>query len=207
MKSFKHNNIIDNRIRKDNEHYNQEFIDSLNLNLNPNEYDGWKDQSKSNDGTPFHTVWLKNIDRLMDLVPTEINTSKYHFYDVGCGLAISTLYFEENYQFKSYNGFDYSTQLIVTGNKIINQLDKQNSINLFVGNANDFKLDTEKSCILFMFNPFGWETLNSFILNNLNYLKKNNSIILYANDLWVNEINGYAKIYRDGFFNISVLKF
>ena len=207
MKPFKHNNILDNRIRRDNENYNLEFIDKLNINLNPNEYEGWYDLSKSNDGNAYHTVWLKNIDRLMNIIPLEINISQYHFYDVGCGLGISTLYFEENYKFKSYNGFDYSKQLIATGKMIINQLKKQNSINFFVGNANDFKLDKDKPYLLFMFNPFGLETFNSFLLNNLKCLKKNNSIILYANDLYINEIDSYQKIYRNDFFNLSVILF
>ena len=59
MKPFKYNNILDNRIRRDNENYNLEFIDKLNINLNPNEYEGWYDLSKSNDGNAYHTVWLK----------------------------------------------------------------------------------------------------------------------------------------------------
>ena len=70
-----------------------EVCDKLNINLNPNEYEGWYDLSKSNDGNAYHTVWLKNIDRLMNIIPLEINISQYHFYDVGCGLGISTLYF------------------------------------------------------------------------------------------------------------------
>ena len=64
-----------------------------------------------------------------------------------------------------------------------------------------------KSYLLFMFNPFGIDTMQNFINNNLDVFKENKSIILYANDLHINEIKGYEKINRDDDFNLSALIF
>jgi len=58
-----------------------------------------------------------------------------------------------------------------------------------------------------MFNPFGIKTLQKFINNNLNTLKKHNSVILYANDLWINDLKGYEIIDRNDNFNLSVIYF
>ncbi len=64
-----------------------------------------------------------------------------------------------------------------------------------------------KPYILFLFNPFGSQTLNLFLNNNLENLKSNKSIILYANDLWKDSINGFKKVYRDDFYNLSAILF
>lgn len=60
-----------------------------------------------------------------------------------------------------------------------------------------------------MFNPFGFKTLKSFLDNNIQNLKINKSIILYANDLYINEINQIydVEIIRNHFYNLSVIKF
>lgn len=50
-----------------------------------------------------------------------------------------------------------------------------------------------------MFNPFGVKTLKNFIDNNEQNLKNNKSIILYANDLWINEIKKSNLINRNHF--------
>ena len=108
------------------------------------------------------------------MLPSKIDFSEYSLLDVGCGSGISTLYFLENYQFKSYFGFDKSKYLICNAekNKEIFFIDKDFSskIEFDVCDATYFKIK-EKS-IVFMFNPFGLKTMEKFFLNNLNFLKK-----------------------------------
>ncbi len=201
-----HNKINDEQIRKSNEKFNKEFIKSLNLSFNIDHFEGKLDKGECNDSTVYQLVWLKNIDRLINLIPKEINIENYNLCDVGCGLCISTIYFQKNYVFKSFSGFDYNQELIFTSKKIINELDLNNKISVEIDNALNIKLKS-KPYILFLFNPFGSQTLNLFLNNNLENLKSNKSIILYANDLWKDSINGFKKVYRDDFYNLSTILF
>lgn len=201
---YQHNNIDDIKVRSGEEKFNSDFIESLGLKTKTDSFEGFDESSRSNDSTPYMTVWLQNIDRLIDLLPSNIDLNQYHLCDVGCGLGISTIYFATKYNLKSYNGFDFSKKLIKEANQIKTKVNID--VNFEVANANEKILD-EKSYLLFMFNPFGTRTLNKFIANNEHNLKKNKSIILYANDLWINEIKINERISRNHYFNLSVVEF
>ena len=59
-----------------------------------------------------------------------------------------------------------------------------------------------------MFNPFGWKTMSQFVSNNIEVLQKNNSVILYANDICVANLMEFGRmVKRDDFFNLSVIAF
>lgn len=202
----KHNNISDDLTRQKEEQYNEEFINSLKLNLDINQYEGLTSNNSLNDSTPYMTVWLGNIDRLIDLIPNNIELENYSLCDVGCGLGISTIYFQKKYNMKSFSGFDFNQDLIDKAKLILKDLELDENIEFEFKNANE-KLLESKPYILFMFNPFGITTMQNFINNNLDVFKENKSIILYANDLHINEIKGYEKINRDDYFNLSALIF
>jgi len=121
-------------------------------------------------------------------------------------LGISSIYFERNYDFKSYSGFDISKTLILLGKSIVNS--NNSSVDLKVGNAESFKL-SEKPLICFAFNPFGCNTFNKFLNNNIKKIKENNSILLYANDLHINELNKNfkLKVVRNNYYNLSAILF
>ncbi|MDB2329279.1 class I SAM-dependent methyltransferase [Candidatus Arcticimaribacter forsetii] len=202
----KHNNISDDLTRQKEEQYNKEFINSLKLNLDINQYEGLTSNNSLNDSTPYMTVWLGNIDRLIDLIPNNIELENYSLCDVGCGLGISTIYFQKKYNMKSFSGFDFNQDLIDKAKLILKDLELDENIEFEFKNANE-KLLESKPYILFMFNPFGITTMQSFINNNIVTLKTNKSIILYANDLHINEIKNCDEIYRDDYFNLSVIVF
>ena len=206
---YRHNNSLDAKIRIENEKFNHKWIQL-------NKFDCYQSIPKDHldfdnfDSTAFMVVWFKNIDRLIKMLPSEIDFSEYSLLDVGCGSGISTLYFLENYQFKSYFGFDKSKYLICNAakNKEIFFKDKNLSskIEFEVCDATNFKIK-EKS-IIFMFNPFGLKTMEKFFVNNLNFLKKSSSYFLYANDLCISSIANYGTILaRDNIFNLSCIKF
>ena len=208
MKNFinAHNKINNDEIREFNEDFNKEFIESLDLKIKIQKFEGILDNKECDDATIYQTVWLKNIDRLIELIPKKINLSNYNLCDVGCGIGISTIYFQKKFQFKSYSGFDISEELIEASKKILKQLNLESEINLNVDNAIYKKLDS-KPYVLFLFNPFGKKTLEKFINNNIKNLKKNKSIILYANDLLIKSIKYYKDLYRDDYFNLSCILF
>tara|TARA_A100001035_G_scaffold277680_1_gene274984 strand:+ start:515 stop:1141 length:627 start_codon:yes stop_codon:yes gene_type:complete len=207
--NYIHNNSIDEKIRIENETFNHNWIQL-------NKFDCHKSIPKDHldfdnlDSTAFQVVWFKNIDRLIKMLPSNIDFSEYSLLDVGSGSGISTLYFLENYQFKSYFGFDKSKYLICNAkkNKEIFFKDKNVSLKIEfeICDATNFKIK-EKS-IVFMFNPFGLKTMKKFFFNNLNFLKKSSSYLLYANDLCISSLANYGTILaRDDYYNLSCIKF
>ena len=203
---YKHNNILNESIRKEEDGFNQLFLNSLQLSFDINQYEGKHNKDKGSDSTPYMTVWLKNIDRLMDMIPDDIELENYHLCDVGYGLGVSTIYFNKKYKMKSYSGFDYNEDLIDKAKLMSNDLALERQIEFEFKNAKE-KILESKPYLLFMFNPFGINTIQCFIDNNIEVLKSKKSIIIYANDLHVNEIKGYEKINRDNYFNLSALIF
>ena len=107
---------------------------------------------------------------------------------------------------KSFSGFDFNMNLIDKAKKISKDLKLENNIEFEFKNANSKTLESEPY-LLFMFNPFGINTIQRFIDNNAKVLKAKKSIVLYANDLYINEIKGYEEINRDTYFNLSALFF
>ena len=203
---FKHNNIISSLIREEEEIFNQIFLNSLKLDLDIHQYEVGNNKGIDSDSTSYMTVWFKNIDRLMSLIPDDIKLENYHLCDVGCGLGLSTIYFNKKYKMKSFSGFDYNEDLTDKAKLISYKLGLKNKIEFEFKNANE-KILESKPYLLFMFNPFGINTIQCFIDNNIEVLKSKKSIIIYANDLHVNEIKGYKKINRNDYFNLSVLIF
>ena len=146
---------------------------------------------------------VKNIDRLFSLLPKS-SFDEYNLLDIGCGLGISTNYILKHYKFNSYSGFDISNDLL----KVAKKINKHLPINFIREDVTNLLLENKKF-VLYMFNPFGFKTLKSFLDNNIQNLKINKSIILYANDLYINEINQIydVEIIRNHFYNLSVIKF
>lgn len=204
----KHNNIIDESIRVENKLYNDKFIEGLNIKeIETLDFHKSTGNSILKDNNPFQTVWLKNIDRLMAMIPDNIKTEKYSLLDVGSGLGISTIYFKEKYNFILFEGFDYDSKLVEMSKQIVNKIYIDKTITFYQADAYEHVLAQDKSYMLFLFNSFGKKTLNKFISNNIDGLQKNNSILLYCNDHHYSEINGYLKFYRDDFYNLSVFLF
>ena len=112
--------------------------------------------------------------------------------------------FSKKFQFKSYSGFDISEELI-EASKILKQLNLESEINLNVDNAIYKKLDSKLMFYFYLIHLV--KTLEKFINNNIKNLKKNKSIILYANDLLIKSIKYYKDLYRDDYFNLSCILF
>ena len=59
-----------------------------------------------------------------------------------------------------------------------------------------------------MFNPFGWKTMKEFVSNNIEALRQNKSVVLYANDTCIEELLRFGTlVVRDDFYNLSVILF
>lgn len=202
---FKHNNITGDKIRDENIEFNEKWIKNHKLikskTILVNDF-----ENCNSDSSPMMVVWLKNIDRLMELTPQSININEYHFMDIGCGVGISTIYFRENYVFKKYSGFDFEKRF-VKFSKLNQSITTRNDINFFVKDIVDFFIE-DKPSFLYLFNPFNLKLIKVFIENNFENLKKNNSIIGYVNDIHINYFELLdVKIIRNNYYNISMIIF
>ena len=209
MSKFVHNNLEEQDGVK-NEDFNRKWILEKGVmnhqvidvsNLCVSEQDKY-------DANPFHVVWFKNIDRLMNMLSENIRLKDITFVDVGCGSGISTLYVADNYNFKKYIGFDFDPELIKSAELNRNLFKMGNKSLTFVQeNARSYALPNEK-CLLFMFNPFGLETMKIFIENNLDLLRETASIIAYANDLCIDYLDSLnTDVKRNEKFNLSLIRF
>ena len=193
------------------ENYNREWI--LTHNLKGSEYLDTSElglsSEKIKDSSAFQVVWLKNIDRLIDMLPLNFNPKEYTLVDVGCGSGISTLYFSKFYLFNDFIGFDLSSKLIkiARSNLLSFQSSKSSLIKFLESDAKDFKLP-EKPCFIFMYNPFGFTTAKKFIKNNILSLKRNGAYIAISYDAWIEkllEMNIHKNHYRDEVNNLSII--
>lgn len=209
MSKFIHNNLGE-QDRITNREFNKKWILGKNIayhqmvdvsNLCVSEHE-------KHDANSFDIVWLKNIDRLISMLGKNLSLKDFTFIDVGCGSGVSTLYVADNYDFKQYIGFDFDSELINKAKLNQNSFNTENKLLAFEQkNARNYTLPNEK-CLLFMFNPFGLETMKIFIENNLNSLTKTESFIIYANDLHIDYLDSLnTDIKRDKKFNLSVIKF
>jgi len=127
---------------------------------------------------PYMTVWFRNIDRLLAKLPEP--EEEYDFIDIGCGRGVAALYVAQNYNFRSVAGFDFESSLIADAYRNQEAMAKLTDIDFFVADASIYILPDGKH-VLFMFNPFDAPVMKSFMDNNIEALRRNKSVIAYAN--------------------------
>jgi len=210
---MKHNSLIPAAIRDENDSYTASWISSQGLKSGQSDAADVAQlpEPARVDSSPFEIVWLQSIDRLWRLIPDDIDLTNYTLLDVGCGSGISTLYFFSCYQISAYLGFDFDERLIRTANenkrRLAAQYRETNAVHFYVENATDYQVPRDP-LLLFMFNPFGWDTMKKFIDKNLESLRETKSLVLYANDVLIESLSAYCCVLsRDEFFNLSVSQF
>jgi predicted RNA methylase len=209
MSDFLHNRP-EEVVRFENEEFNKTWISKKGLKFQKtiDVSDLSVPEHDKCDASPFQVVWLKNIDRLMSLVNNDFQLENITLIDVGCGTGISTLYIADNYNFKKYIGFDFDVELIKKAElnrKLISLKNKR--LEFIQKDARNYTIPNEK-CILFMFNPFGLETMKIFIEKNLDLITKSHSIIAYANDVCIDYLDSLnTNIKRIKKFNLSLVTF
>jgi precorrin-6B methylase 2 len=210
---MKHNNDMSEVIRAENDDFNATWINTYGFvgkEIVPKSELDVAGATKL-DASAFMVVWLKNIERLCGMFQKSYDCNDFVLLDVGCGSGISTLFFNHKHPFKRFYGFDFSSKLVEMAerNKSIASNDDFDisNVDFKVADAKQIKLQSERNAI-FMFNPFGWETMNIFIKNNVEMLKETKSVFLYANDICIEEMLDYgAVVERDDFYNLSLISF
>ena len=206
-----HNNITNETLRKENDDFNQDFIESMGLKfseiITPDQFN--LSVEKTLDSSPCMVVWLKNIDRIFSLLSKKLPLKNYSFLDIGCGTGIASIYIANKYIFKSFSGFDFDPILVKKAkqNREIAIVEKLPRIDFFVQDSREIVL-IKQPTFLFMFNPFGKETMNEFLQNNLDTISETKSIICYINDIHIEIFDQLdCTIVRDDYFNLSLIYF
>mgnify|MGYP006283561667 CR=1 FL=1 len=211
-----HNHSLRTADRNYNEFCNFLFLEKyalLHESIDPLQLHGEEGLKKG--FTTYMTVWLPNIDRLMSMVFTKIpgfNPAQLHLIDLGGGKSISTIYLAYKYQFASATSLDIHQHLLDLGKKNLasfNALEGANlDINFLCKCASKLRLPIKGKYLFFAFNPFGWDIFHEFLALNADLLFGSGSLLLYANDLFINELlTCSALVERDGYYNLSVVKF
>ena len=206
-----HNNIINETIRKENDDFNQDFIESMGLKFSEEiTLDQYSlSGEKLLDSMPCGVVWLKNIDRIFSLLSKKLPLKNYSFLDIGCGTGIASIYIANKYIFKSFSGFDFEPILVKKAkqNREIAIVEELLRIDFFIQDSREIVL-IKQPTVLFMFNPFGKETMNEFLQNNLDTISETKSIICYINDIHIEIFDQLdCTIVRDDYFNLSLIYF
>jgi hypothetical protein len=212
---YKRNPTLSDADRADNSAFNERFITQFGLAdsiVHASELHGPDWSSKGFNS--FQTVYLKNIDRLMSMLPLDNSSlTNYSLLDIGGGNSISTIYFAHSYNFGSFISVEIDSELIAQA------LANVSNYNLSAIPPNNIKIDmvhSDISClhlsdtqhVLFMFNSVTWPPLSKFISLNHELLAKNSSFILLANDHCVNDLAPYCELVaRDDYYNLSCLRF
>jgi len=105
------------------------------------------------------------------------------------------IYAYKKFNFITYEGFDLVPQYVrITKKNIKSSIKdtKNKYVNAFVSDASKIILNKNKKFFIFMFNPFNGIIMEKFLKNNHVNLKKNKSIITYANCRELKIIKKYA---------------
>tara|TARA_B100000035_G_scaffold313826_1_gene328448 strand:+ start:88 stop:780 length:693 start_codon:yes stop_codon:yes gene_type:complete len=197
------------------ERYNLDWVTQNGLEHSTTEERELSESSEIRKGLygNFQLVWLKNIDRLMDMLPDKVSIREYSLIDVGCGSGISTIYFRRYYDFKDVSGFDFRKNLVDASQLNLVNFNRKRNLNYKIGffraDALKVKLTLDRPCIIFMFNPFNYEVASKFISNNFIFSEVQEHIIALSNDIWLPSlIDEFPKvrIVRNPEHNLSLCK-
>ena len=116
---------------------------------------------------------------------------------------------KKKFNFNSVSGFDLFKEIVERSRDNIKRSGEKD-INVFVADANSFVIPNQKN-LIYMFNPFSEKVLRSFMKNNIEILKKTNSVIAYYNqiggDLKVIRSFAHKSISTDRYYGISLILF
>jgi SAM-dependent methyltransferase len=126
----------------------------------------------------FMPFWLHDIDVMIE--KAGLDPQSFHFLDAGCGKGIVTLFVRDQFPFASVTGFDFVPDFIEVAGRNHKNSTISGPIDFYVGDAAEWRLD-DKRWFIFLYNPFGKEILEQFLINNYAMLNKHQSVIAYGN--------------------------
>lgn len=189
--------------------YNFYFIKKNNLNYYKpeNSYEQNEKVNSKEFSRALHDVWIYILKLSINMFLKERYANDYNFIDIGCGNGLPLVYAYKHHNFKSYKGIDLFKKSIIRS-KINIKNSNCNNITIIQEDASKYLLD-DKKYFIFMFNPFAGEIMNKFLTNNIDIIRKNNSVIVYVNQISLNEVKmiskfSFKKLIENKFLGISL---
>lgn len=166
-----------------NKIYNYFFIRFYGIKFNSHVNDitlfnclDFNDSQKS--ANPLHFAPLLRVRKLLNYLPSKYQ--KYNFIDIGAGKGIVMYFILKNYNFNFVYGLEFEKSFLEDAKENLKKLN--NKFTLIYNDAKTYILP-DKPFIIYLYNPFKEYILNEFINNNIEYFKKNESVLLYHNDI------------------------
>jgi SAM-dependent methyltransferase len=189
--------------------YNFYFIKKNNLNYYKpeNSYEQNEKVYSKKFSRALHDVWIYMLKLLINMFLKEGRANNYNFIDIGCGNGLPLIYAYKYYNFNSYKGIDLFKKSIIRS-RINIKKSNCNNITITQEDASKYLLD-DKRYFIFMFNPFAGEIMNKFLTNNIDIIRKNNSVIAYINQISSNEVKiiskfSFKKLIKNEFLGMSL---
>jgi len=189
--------------------YNFYFIKKNNLNYYKleNSYEQSEKVYSKKFSRALVDGWIYVLKLLINMFLKERHVNDYNFIDIGCGNGLPLIYAYKHHNFNSYKGIDLFKKSIIRS-KINIKNSNCNNITIIQEDASKYLLD-DKKYLIFMFNPFSAEVMNKFLTNNIDIIRKNNSVIGYINQISSNEVKiiskfSFKKLIENKFLGISL---
>lgn len=172
--------------------------------------DEFQVQSQCGDPHAHQVVWLRNLDRVVRRVGSSDRLEQLHFADVGCGSGVPCLYAARRYPFEGVTGIDNQPSFILAAEENREKSRTPVSrVSFFVGDAAEFTLPPRRH-LVFLFNPFGEETLRRFLDHNHSLLVETRSYVALVNDHGLEAVLSYegsTLLWRNPHTRCSVVRF
>ena len=161
--------------------------------VNDSGYDEMSDESKKS-GNAYANGSYYYCKLMLDWI--NIIDYEYQFIDIGSGKGKICFEVARDWHFSEVVGVEYESRLVEAANKNKKLLDS--NVAFVWSDASKYLLPDVKN-IVYIFNSFNDVILKKFIDNNKESLRKNKSIILYAQNIhrtvFLN--NGAKALYED----------
>lgn len=130
---------------------------------------------------PSQPVPYRHLRLIMENMPED---SPRHFIDIGCGVGRACFYAAHFGPFTSVSGIDFDNDLIMRAEanrcRFTNRRDV--ALHFLKADAREYLLPNERF-LVFLCNPFDEYVLSTFIANNLNHFLKQESVLVYSNNI------------------------
>lgn len=171
----------------------------------------FEERSVHGDPSPHHLVWLRNLNRVIEVVlQNEQTLSDMVFLDLGCGAGVPVIHVASRYQFRHCVGLDLQPRLVRDAQRNAAQATCASDMVSFVtADAATTVLDYRRY-LLFFFNAFGTSTMEAFLDKNSDCLRQTQSYLALVNDhvrSKVLEHSSTSMIWHDQKRNCSVIRF
>lgn len=198
----------------DDEQYNRDFLQSAGLIDSPMQIY----PNRNADGTVSQTVWLQNIDRVLEMYfqdgneTPEKQAQKVEFVDLGSGSGLALIYVAHRYKFRRVTGYELNPNVANLARQNVREAKRNLGIKeapeVFVRDVASLSLPCATKTLFFLFNPFGPATFTDFIEKNLPKLNKSQSSLLLVNDNLREEAGRFSTLrIRNPALKLSIFDF